>query len=70
MAEFEQGLPSVRQIQSLIKKKQTVAIKLTTGDLLTGKVIWQDSQCLYLVDGNQQPLLIWRQSLAYLKPIA
>ena len=70
MAEFDTGLPSVRQIQSLIKKKQAAEIKLTTGDLLTGKVVWQDSQCLYLVDRNEQPLLVWRQSIAYLKPIA
>ena len=68
MAQFEMGLPSVRQVQNLIKDRQEVELKLTTNDLLVGRVLWQDSQCICLVDRHDQPTLIWRQGLVYLKP--
>ncbi|MDJ0690813.1 MAG: RNA-binding protein hfq [Xenococcaceae cyanobacterium MO_188.B32] len=70
MTEFDTGLPSVRQVQDFIKDKQEVELKLSTDDLLVGKIIWQDSSCLCLVDHYDQPTLIWRQALIYLKPKA
>ncbi len=68
--ELETGLPSVRQIQTLIREGQEVELKLLTGDLLAGKVRWQDNYCMCLVDQYDQPTLIWRQAIAYLKPRA
>ena len=70
MTEFDTGLPSVRQVQDFIKDKQEVELKLSTDDLLVGKIIWQDSSCLCLVDHYDQPTLVWRQALIYLKPKA
>jgi host factor-I protein len=70
MSEFETGLPSVRLIQSYIKDKQQVELKLMTGDLLVGKIFWQDHTCICLLDASEQQILIWRSALAYLKPNA
>ena len=70
MTEFDTGLPSVRQVQDFIKDKQEVELKLSTDDLIVGKIIWQDSSCLCLVDHYDRPTLIWRQALIYLKPKA
>ena len=67
-SELETGLPSVRQVQSLIRDTQEVELKLVTGDLLAGKLRWQDQHCLCLVDQYDQPTLVWRQAVVYLKP--
>ncbi len=67
MSEFDTGLPSVRQVQRLIKEKNRVEIKLITNDLLEGTIVWQDLQCLCLVDNAHQPTLIWRSAIAYLR---
>ncbi|MGI0486094.1 Hfq-related RNA-binding protein [Pantanalinema rosaneae CENA516] len=67
-AELETGLPSVRQIQNLIREEKEVELKLVTGDLLTGKIRWQDSHCMSLTDQYDQPTIVWRQGIVYLKP--
>jgi host factor-I protein len=67
-SEFDTALPSIRQVQTLIKAATTVELKLMTGDLITGKVGWQDQNCLCLLDENKQPTVIWRHAIAYLKP--
>jgi host factor-I protein len=67
MSEFDPGLPNVRQVQNYIKDKQEVELKLITDDLVVGKIIWQDPDCLCLMDHYEQPMMIWRQSLVYLK---
>jgi host factor-I protein len=68
MSEFDVGLPSVRQVQSFIKDKQEIEIKSIAGDLLAGKILWQDPHCICLLDRNEQQILVWRQALAYIKP--
>ncbi|NJK76838.1 MAG: RNA-binding protein hfq [Microcoleus sp. SU_5_6] len=70
MSEFETGLPSVRLIQSYIKDKQQVELKLITGDLLIGRIFWQDHACFCLLDASEQQILISRSALAYMKPNA
>ena len=70
MTEFDTGLPSVKKIQSYVKDKQEVEIKLVTDDLIVGKILWQDPLCLCLEDHYNQSTLIWKQSLVYLKPKA
>ncbi len=67
-SEFDTALPSIRQVQTLIKEAITVELKLVTGDLLTGKIGWQDQNCICLLDENDQPITVWRQAIAYLKP--
>ena len=66
--EFDTALPSIRQIQTLIKEATTVELKLMSGELLTGKIGWQDQNCLCLLDENKQPVIVWRQAIAYLRP--
>jgi host factor-I protein len=68
MTEFNTGLPSVRQIQSLIKGQQTVEIKLMTNDVLVGKIRWQDDHCLCLHSQAEEPTLIWWQAVVYIQP--
>ncbi|MCM1983312.1 Hfq-related RNA-binding protein [Lyngbya confervoides] len=66
--EASMGLPSFRQIQTLIKDQTEVEIKVLTNDLLVGKVRWQDDQCLCLLDHYDQPTIIWKQAMVFLKP--
>jgi host factor-I protein len=66
--ELETGLPSVRQIQTLTREGNEIELKLVTGDLLVGKIRWQDPHCLCVVDHYDQPTIVWRQALVYLKP--
>jgi host factor-I protein len=66
--ELETGLPSVRQLQTLIKENSEVEVKLATNDLLVGKLCWQDSHCLCLLDHYDQPTIIWKQAIVFLKP--
>lgn len=66
--ELDTSLPSVRQMQTLIRDGQEVEAKLITDDLLVGKIRWQDSDCLCLVDQYDQPTIIWRQAMVYIKP--
>ncbi len=68
MTEFDTNLPSIRQLQTFVKDKKEVEIKLVTDDLLVGHVFWQDSQCVCLKDQYGQEVIIWRQALVYLKP--
>ncbi len=63
--EFDTSLPSIRQLQELIKQKTVIELKLVTGDLLTGKVCWQDQNCVCLVDDRNQQITIWKQAIAY-----
>jgi host factor-I protein len=70
MAEFETGLPSVRQVQGFIKDGTQVELKLLTQDLLTGRLRWQDQQCLYLLTPDDQSIIIWRHAIAYVKPLS
>lgn len=68
MAEFNTGLPSIRQVQNLIKDKKQVEIKVTTADLLTGQIRWQDENCVCVFDQQDQPTIIWRHAIVYIKP--
>jgi host factor-I protein len=66
--ELDTGLPSTRQIQTLIRDSTEVELKLVTNDLLTGKMRWQDIDCICLYDHYDQPTIIWRKAIVYLKP--
>jgi host factor-I protein len=68
ITEFDTSLPSIRQVQTLIKEGASIQIKLLTGDLVTGKMIWQDVQCLCCVDEHNQQITVWKQAIAYIKP--
>ncbi|MCG9885267.1 MAG: RNA-binding protein hfq [Cyanobacteria bacterium] len=68
MSDLQTGMPSTRQLQHAIKEKQEVELKLVTDDLIVGKVKWQDPDCICLVDHYDQPTIVWRHAIAYLKP--
>lgn len=70
MSEFDTGLPGVVQVQTFIKNKQEVELKLVTDDLVVGKIIWQDTDSICVVDHYNQQTIIWRQALVFLKPKA
>jgi host factor-I protein len=67
MSELDVNLPSTRQIQGSVKDKIEVSIKLVTGDVFVGKIIWQDPDCFFFIDGNDRKTLIYRQSIAYIQ---
>ncbi|HAJ64243.1 MAG TPA: RNA-binding protein hfq [Cyanobacteria bacterium UBA8543] len=67
MAEFDVGIPSVRQIQGFIKQGQEVELKLLTQDLLIGYLRWQDQDCVCINTQDGQNLIIWRHAIAYIK---
>lgn len=67
-SELETKLPSVRQVQDLIKEAKEVEIKLSTNDLLVGKLRWQDNHCICLIDHYDQPTIIWKQAIVFVKP--
>ncbi|MGK7927542.1 MAG: RNA-binding protein hfq [Spirulina sp.] len=68
MTEFDTGFPSVRQIQGFVRDKQNVEFKLMTGDVLTGKVFWQDAYCI-AIETEAGPVTLWRQAIVYHKLI-
>lgn len=66
----EMGSPSFRQLQQLIQSKSEVELKLITNDLLVGSIRWQDDVCLCLIDHYDQPTIVWKRAIAFLKPKA
>ncbi|MFM7192318.1 MAG: Hfq-related RNA-binding protein [Microcystaceae cyanobacterium] len=67
MSEFDTGLPSTRLVQSYIKNQQILEVRLSTNEVLIGKLRWQDPQCFCLVDASEQAILIWRQAIVSLQ---
>jgi host factor-I protein len=55
-------------MQSYIRHKQPVEIKLITGEVLVGLLNWIDANCLNLKSEGQS-FLIWFPALAYIKPV-
>jgi host factor-I protein len=68
MSELDVNLPSTRQTQGLIKDKIEVSIKLITGDVFAGRIVWQDPECLFFVDASDKKTLISRRAIAYIQP--
>ncbi|TVP66643.1 MAG: RNA-binding protein hfq [Leptolyngbya sp. LCM1.Bin17] len=65
--EFSTGFPHVRQVQNLIRDKQSVDVKLLTGDLISGRILWQDPQCICLETDDQHKHQIWKQAIGFIK---
>ncbi|WP_254563790.1 RNA chaperone Hfq [Oscillatoria sp. HE19RPO] len=68
MSDFDTNLPSIRQVQNFIKDKHEIELKLVTGDLLAGKIFWQDKHCISILDHYDKQTIVWRHSIVYLKP--
>jgi host factor-I protein len=67
VTEFDPGLPSTRRIQKAIKDQERVELKLSTTEVLTGRIVWQDSECICMAGDQGSEILIWRHSVLYLK---
>ncbi|MBK4728421.1 RNA chaperone Hfq [Oxynema sp. CENA135] len=70
MPDLDTNLPSIRQIQSLIKEKKEVELKVVTGDLIAGKIFWQDSECLSVLDHYDRQTVIWKHAIVFIQPKA
>jgi host factor-I protein len=63
--------PSVRHIQSLIRQKVPVALRLLDGHELEGVLLWQDLEQFALDPGEGRTLmLINRHAVAVLRSLA
>ncbi len=67
LTEFDTSLPSIKQVQKLIKENKSVELKLITGDIIAGTVLWQDLQCFCVMGKDNQKITVWKQAIAYLK---
>ncbi len=67
LTEFDTSLPSTRQIQTLIKEAGQIEMKLITGDLICGKILWQDPQCMLVLNDSNERITIFKQAIAFLK---
>ncbi|NET00516.1 MAG: RNA-binding protein hfq [Sphaerospermopsis sp. SIO1G1] len=65
--EFDTTLPSIRQLQNWIKDKTPVEFKLMTGDVITGKIFWQDINCVCIINDNEEKITVWKFAIAYMK---
>ena len=65
--EFDTGLPSIRQVQTLIRDQQLVEVKLTTGDTLAGALSWQDANAICVKGADGQNMILMRGAIAYVK---
>ena len=66
-SDFDVASPSIKQVQMLIKEAKAVEVKLLSGDLLSGRLLWQDQTCVCPVDTSEQSITIWRQAIAFIK---
>lgn len=64
---FDTGLPSIRQVQALIRDQQTVEVKLITGDALSGALVWQDVNSVCLKGESGENTILMRGAIAYVR---
>lgn len=64
---FDTDLPSIRQVQTLIRDQKSVEIKVTTGDTVTGAVSWQDANAICIKSEDGQNTILMRGAIAYVK---
>jgi host factor-I protein len=70
MSQFDTNLPSIRLIQRYIKDKQDLEVKIETGDVLNGKILWQDPAFMCIGESmDAKPHLVAVESVVYVKPI-
>ncbi len=65
--QFDTDLPSIRQVQAIIRDQEAVEIKVTTGDTLTGALAWQDANALCIKGTDGQDTILMRGAIAYVK---
>lgn len=68
-SQFDTDQPSIRQLIKLIQNKTELEIKLITGDVLVGRILWQDINyiCIIPSDDHQKQFIASRGVIAYFK---
>jgi host factor-I protein len=62
--------PSVRHLQDLIRSRSIVHIEMSGGQILTGRIKWQDNQFIALQPDPTLPLvLVNRERVALLRSL-
>ena len=69
LTEFDTSLPSTKQFQTFIKQTQQLEVKLVTGDIISGRIVWQDHHCMLFIDSKDQKTTVWKQAIAYIRPV-
>lgn len=59
--------PGIRQLQTYLREKTTLDIKLMTGDTVQGQIFWQDQDCICLKTGGAD-VTVWKQAIAFIQP--
>ncbi len=59
--------PSIRQLQTYLREKTPLNIKLTTGDTIQGTIFWQDQDCICFKTGGAD-VTVWKQAIAFIQP--
>jgi host factor-I protein len=65
-SEFDTSLPSIRLMQSYVKEKAAIDLRLNDGSTLSGRLLWIDPNFLCVVDASEKQILVRRNSIATL----
>jgi hypothetical protein len=53
-------------MHSFIREKQEIQVKLLTGEVLTGRLLWLDEHCL-MIESGEDKMMVWVNAIAYVK---
>lgn len=59
--------PGIRLLQTYLREKTPLNVKLTTGDTIQGTIFWQDQDCICFKTGGAD-LMVWKQAIAFMQP--
>jgi len=66
LGNLNTSLPSTRRMHRLIREKSDIQLKLLTGEVITGNLLWLDEHCLAVKSG-EDTMMIWSHAIAYMK---
>jgi host factor-I protein len=66
LGNLNTSLPSTRKMHSFIREKQEIQVKLLTGEVVTGRLLWLDEHCLMIESGDEK-MMVWVNAIAYIK---
>jgi host factor-I protein len=66
LGNLNTSLPSTRKMHSFIREKQEIQVKLLTGEVVTGRLLWLDEHCL-MIESGEDKMMVWVNAIAYIK---
>lgn len=69
MSEFNINLPSVRLLQEHLRTKQVLEVKMMNGDLITGKLLWQDPNGFFFETNEGSKVFLWLHGVASIRSV-